>query len=54
MVEEMNTKLSDAEGLEMGRLAEEEMVLQPCQVMLTGLVWGPSPGAEVRHVRLSD
>ena len=54
VVEEMSTKLSDAEGLEMGRLAEEEMVLQPCQVMLTGLVWGPSPGAEVRHVRLSD
>ena len=36
MVEEMNTKLSDAEGLEMGRLAEEEMVLQPCQVILLG------------------
>ena len=54
VVEEMTTKLSDAEGLEMGRLAEEEMVLQHCQVMLTGLVWGPSPGAEVRHVRLSD
>jgi hypothetical protein len=50
-VEVMTNKLSDAEGLEMDRLAEEEMVLQPCQVMLTGLGWGPSPGAVLRHVR---
>ena len=51
VVEEMTNKFSDTEGLEVDRLAEEEMILQPCQVMLTGLGWGPSPGAVVRHVR---
>ena len=35
----------------MQRLAKEEMVLQPCQVILTDLGWGPSPGAVVRHAR---
>ena len=34
MLEEMTTQLSDAEGLEKDKLAEEEMVLQPCQVIL--------------------
>ena len=41
MVEEMTTKLSDGEGLE---------VLQPGPVMLTGQGWGSSYGAVVRHV----
>jgi hypothetical protein len=34
VVEEMSTKLTDAEGLEKDWLAKEEMVLQPCQVIL--------------------
>jgi hypothetical protein len=31
--------MSDAEGLEMDGLVEEEMILQPCQVIMTGLGW---------------
>ena len=27
------------------------MILQPCEVILTCLGWGPSNGAVVRHVR---
>ena len=42
------SRQTDAEGLKMNRLAEEEMVLQ---AMLTVLRWGPSPWAVVRHVR---
>ena len=45
MVEEMTTKMSDAQGLEMERLAEEEKILQTLEVILTALgvgsfTWG--------------
>jgi len=49
VVEEMTNKLSGVDMLEMEVPTEE--ILEPCQVTLSGLGWGPSPGDVVRHVR---
>ena len=49
LVEEMTSK--GTVDLRMDRYAEEEMILQPCQVTMAGLGWGPPPVAVVRYMR---
>jgi len=49
VVEEVTAKYSEANIVEKKLPTVEKQ--QPCQVILTGLSWGPTPGAVVRHVR---
>ena len=52
VAEEMTTKMSDAQGLEMERLAEEEKILQTFEVILTALGVGSFTwGCVVMHAR---
>ena len=50
LVEEMTSKKTD--DLRMDRYAEEVIILQPCQVTMAGLGWGPPPVAVVRYQRV--
>merc|ERR1719233_2876512 len=51
VVEEVTAKFSETDKLENMLSSTEGEEQQPCQVILTGLSWGPTPGAVVRHAR---
>merc|ERR1719233_988229 len=51
VVEEVTAKFSETDKLENMLSSTEGEKQEPCQVILTGLSWGPTPGAVVRHAR---
>ena len=50
VVEEVTAKFNETVNAE-NMLANTEEKQQPCQVIMTGLSWGPNPGSVVRHAR---